>query len=238
MNRHSRCTRSFRLAVAPLITAAVLTAGCGQVSDMLGLSSKPAKAPVPLEKPDSASVEPSAAAPGQTASTTAPSKTSTTSARPARKRPAATGAANATTQAAASGTASPAVTLVDDDSALVSRAGANGAPALAPVVNGARPLMLDPARIYSSADADVVPARLIKAQTSGPVFRNMASTVNTMELIISRQGRVEEVKLTSPTKKMTDMLLLSGAKTWKFVPATKDGQPVRYRTQFSWEETP
>jgi hypothetical protein len=34
------------------------------------------------------------------------------------------------------------------------------------------------------------------------------------------------------------MLLLSGAKTWKFVPATRNGQPVRYRTQFSWEETP
>jgi hypothetical protein len=37
---------------------------------------------------------------------------------------------------------------------------------------------------------------------------------------------------------MTDMLLLSGAKTWKFVPALKDGQPVRYRTQFSWDATP
>ena len=223
-------------ALAPMITAAALSAGCGQVSDMLGLSSKPAKVPVPIEKQDSAPVEGSAATPGQT-TPAAPSKTSTTSARRARKRTAATGTANLTTQAAGNA-ASPEVALVDNDSALESRAGALATPALAPVVNGARPLMLDPARIYSGADADVVPARLIKAQTSGPVFRNMASTVNTMELIISKQGRVEEVKLTSPTKKMTDMLLLSGAKTWKFVPATKDGQPVRYRTQFSWEETP
>lgn len=127
---------------------------------------------------------------------------------------------------------------MDNDSALESRVGANGAPALAPVVSGARPLVRDERRIYSSEDTDVVPARLIKAQTTGPVFRNMASSVNTMELIISKQGRVEEVKLTSPSRKMTDMLLLSGAKTWKFVPAMKDGLPVRYRTQFSWEETP
>ena len=224
-----------------MLTAAVLSAGCGQVSDMLGLSSKPATAPVPLEKPDPALVEtPAAATPGQTASTApAASKTSTASARPARKRTAATAVASASTQApAAANTASPEVTLVDNDSTLESRAGAQATPALAPVVSGVRPLMLDGARIYSSADVDVVPARLIKAQTSGPVFRNMASSVNTMELIISKQGRVEEVKLTSPTKKMTDMLLLSGAKTWKFVPATREGQPVRYRTQFSWEETP
>jgi hypothetical protein len=36
---------------------------------------------------------------------------------------------------------------------------------------------------------------------------------------------------------MTDMLLLSGAKLWKFEPATKDGQPVRYRTTVSWQTT-
>ena len=127
---------------------------------------------------------------------------------------------------------------MDNDRALEAREGDNGTPALAPVVSGARPILRDERRIYSSEDTDVVPARLIKAQATGPVFRNMASSVNTMELIISKQGRVEEVKLTSPSRKMTDMLLLSGAKTWKFVPALKDGQPVRYRTQFSWEETP
>jgi hypothetical protein len=37
---------------------------------------------------------------------------------------------------------------------------------------------------------------------------------------------------------MTDMLLLSGAKTWKFTPAMKEGVPVRYRTTISWEITP
>jgi len=48
---------------------------------------------------------------------------------------------------------------------------------------------------------------------------------------------VQQVKLAAPPKRMTDMLLLSGAKTWRFTPALKDGQPVRYRTVVSWETT-
>jgi hypothetical protein len=212
------------------------------VSDMLGLSSKSTKTTAPIEQPDATPLEaPAAATPGHATTTAAGAKSSTTSSssRPARKRAAATGTADAASEATApSNAASPEVALVDNDGALESRAGGNGAPALAPVVSGARPIVRDERRIYSSDDTDVVPARLIKAQTTGPVFRNMASSVNTMELIISKQGRVEEVKLTSPSRKMTDMLLLSGAKTWKFVPAMKDGLPVRYRTQFSWEETP
>jgi outer membrane biosynthesis protein TonB len=59
-----------------------------------------------------------------------------------------------------------------------------------------------------------------------------------MELVITREGRVETVRLLTPATRMTDMLLLSGAKTWKFAPALKEGQPVRYRTRFSWEATP
>ena len=62
--------------------------------------------------------------------------------------------------------------------------------------------------------------------------------MNTMELVVSRPGRVEQVRLLTPVKRMTDMLLLSGAKTWKFTPAMKEGQPVRYRTMFRWEATP
>jgi len=218
-----------------MIMAAVMSGGC----DMLGLSSKPAKTSAPVEKPDPASA-------GTATATNTPSSNATASAtgakpaasRPARKRAPAAGAALASNAAAASSSAtSPEVAAVDSDSSLESRVGAQSTTAAAPFVTGARPVGVD-GRIYSQADEDVIPARLVKSPTSGPVFRNMASTVNTMELIISKQGRVEEVKLTTPAKKMTDMLLLSGAKTWKFVPATKNGQPVRYRTQFSWEETP
>lgn len=84
----------------------------------------------------------------------------------------------------------------------------------------------------------MVPAKLLTPQKGGPTFRNITPDVNTMEIVVSTQGRVEQVKLVTPPKRMTDMLMLSGAKTWKFSPALKNGQPVRYRTEFSWEMTP
>ena len=59
-----------------------------------------------------------------------------------------------------------------------------------------------------------------------------------MELIISEDGTVEQVKLLSDPKRMTDMMLLSGAKTWRFDPARREGTPVRYRLVFMWEATP
>jgi hypothetical protein len=92
--------------------------------------------------------------------------------------------------------------------------------------------------IYSQDDPDVTPARLLTTREGGPLFRGMVPDMNTMEMVVSEQGRVEQVRLLTPAKRMTDVLLLSGAKTWKFAPASRDGQPVRYRTMFSWPSVP
>ena len=92
--------------------------------------------------------------------------------------------------------------------------------------------------IYSKDDPDVIPARLLMTKECGTAFPRRRPEMNTMELVVSRQGRVEQVRMITPARTMTDMLLLSGAKTWKFTPALKEGQPVRYRTMFSWESTP
>lgn len=113
-------------------------------------------------------------------------------------------------------------------------------PTLAPSIatHTADPLFLgsELSRIYSKDDPDVTPAQLLSGQSTAGLS-TVLSDINTMELVISKMGRVETVKLSAPPKRMTDMLLLSGAKTWKFAPAMKDGQPVRYRTQVSWETT-
>ena len=82
----------------------------------------------------------------------------------------------------------------------------------------------------------MVPARLLVSQNGGGLNASVAD-INTMELVISKFGRVEQVKLSAPAKRMTDMVLLSSAKTWKFTPAMRNGQPVRYRTRYSWETT-
>jgi outer membrane biosynthesis protein TonB len=65
-----------------------------------------------------------------------------------------------------------------------------------------------------------------------------AVVVNRMELVIAADGSVERVRLVNGPTRMPDMMLLSGAKAWKFTPAFKNGVPVRYRTTVSWTGFP
>lgn len=89
--------------------------------------------------------------------------------------------------------------------------------------------------IYSSGDQDVAPPRMLAPQLPpGPLVLGGSPERNVMELIVGDDGSVERVKLLTPARRMTDMMLLSGAKTWKFAPASKDGQTVRYRLALSW----
>jgi hypothetical protein len=65
-----------------------------------------------------------------------------------------------------------------------------------------------------------------------------SQTQNRMELIIGVDGRVEQVRMLSDLERMPDMMLLSGAKSWLFKPAMKDGRPVRYRLPVTWAVSP
>ena len=64
------------------------------------------------------------------------------------------------------------------------------------------------------------------------------NNVNVMEIVIGGDGAVERVKLVSSPRRLPDMMLLSGAKTWKFEPASRDGRSLRYRLLLSWAATP
>ena len=55
--------------------------------------------------------------------------------------------------------------------------------------------------------------------------------VGTLDLVIDETGRVEQVKLQSPTNRYQDRMLVAHAKSWVFKPALRDGQPVKYRTR-------
>jgi outer membrane biosynthesis protein TonB len=59
-----------------------------------------------------------------------------------------------------------------------------------------------------------------------------------MEIVVSATGEVERVRLVNGPTRMPDMMLLSAAKSWRFRPALKDGEPVRYRTTASWTGFP
>jgi len=96
-----------------------------------------------------------------------------------------------------------------------------------------------PIPIYSASDATVQPAVLSKPQLLPPPFGGAGSGKPVrLELVISPTGTVERARFLEAPQRMADMMLLSSAKTWRFTPAVKDGQPVRYRTVLSWVGTP
>jgi hypothetical protein len=151
---------------------------------------------------------------------------------PARTVP---GVATRSTSTARSGASPPALDL----SALrPPDAGRPESPLAAPIVP--TPVeTVDPEAIYTSADAGINPPKMLYPQLPPPplVVSTSDNSVNVMEIIIGGNGSVERVRLVSQPRRMTDMMLLSGAKSWKFAPASKDGLPVRYRMAFAWAAT-
>jgi hypothetical protein len=113
------------------------------------------------------------------------------------------------------------------DATATARAPEEAAPAAAPII--------DPTIIYTSADQEVSPPKMLFPQLPPPpLVIGAGNALNVMEITVGNSGSVEHVRLVSPPRRLTDMMLLSGAKLWKFTPASKDGQPVRYRIAVSW----
>jgi hypothetical protein len=93
--------------------------------------------------------------------------------------------------------------------------------------------------LYSVEDTDVSPPVLLYPQLPPPLMVDHDNgPVNRMEVVVSAEGVVERVRLVHAPTRMPDMMLLSGAKLWKFTPAYKDGEPVRYRTVLTWKGFP
>jgi hypothetical protein len=59
-----------------------------------------------------------------------------------------------------------------------------------------------------------------------------------MEVVVSERGTVERVRLLDGPRRMSDIMLLSGAKAWRFQPAMKGDTPVRFRTVLRWNSVP
>jgi len=93
--------------------------------------------------------------------------------------------------------------------------------------------------VYSNADLDVQPPVLVHPQLPAPLLTgDHSDATNRMELIVSANGNVERVRLINGPRRMPDMMLLSGAKVWKFEPAVRNGTRVRYRTIVAWIGAP
>jgi len=92
--------------------------------------------------------------------------------------------------------------------------------------------------IYSGQDADVEPPVLLHPQIPTNLMLAGESRLNIMELVVSETGSVERVRLVAGPSRLPDVMLLSGAKAWRFKPASRDGEAVRYRALVSWAGTP
>jgi hypothetical protein len=84
--------------------------------------------------------------------------------------------------------------------------------------------------VYSENDRGIVPPRSLSRQFPDttpigvPPYR-----VGTLEMIIDREGNVDKVKLHTPLNRYHERMVVSAAKAWRYLPATKDGRPVKCR---------
>ncbi len=82
--------------------------------------------------------------------------------------------------------------------------------------------------VYSADAEGIVPAVLIRPHLpSEPPSSVSSAELGVLELVVSRTGLVDQVRLISPENRYQDRMIVAAAKTWRFQPATKDGTPVR-----------
>jgi outer membrane biosynthesis protein TonB len=99
------------------------------------------------------------------------------------------------------------------------------------------PLAVAPSIVYTQTDQNVEPPRLLSRVLPRRVPSG-GSDAATVEVVISPEGGVERVRLTSQPRRLVDVMELSAAKAWQFDPALKDGQPVRYRFELATSVPP
>jgi hypothetical protein len=98
--------------------------------------------------------------------------------------------------------------------------------------------LLEDNYVYSSNGAGVLAPRLVSLGFVHPLVRGFETRTSTLELLISKSGTVERAKIFSPSRNWEDAMLLSRAKTFQFVPAQRNGFPVRYRFVMAVDATP
>ena len=92
------------------------------------------------------------------------------------------------------------------------------------------PDVLAAAEVFSAEDPLVAPPHLVRPQL--PTISRSGARVEDLpelEILVSATGGVENVRLISRGTEPNSAMMLSAVKAWFFQPATRDGQPVRYR---------
>jgi hypothetical protein len=87
--------------------------------------------------------------------------------------------------------------------------------------------------IYSEVDADVVPPVAVYPHLPRALLGSARPDAATFDVVIDRNGKVESVRLRHAPRSIGNAMILtmtvSAAKAWRFQPAIRGGQAVRYR---------
>jgi protein TonB len=102
-------------------------------------------------------------------------------------------------------------------------------PAPVAVAPAAPPAPPAPARVYTSDDANVVPPTPLNQAL--PAFRGMSpiQRIGRIEVVIDETGGVESAVMSVSVTSAYDKVALSAARAWRYVPATVNGAPVKFR---------
>ena len=92
--------------------------------------------------------------------------------------------------------------------------------------------------VYSSEGAGVVAPRLTSLGFVHRLVSGLRVRTSTIEMVVSKSGTVERARIYSSPAHWEDALLLSRAKTFRFVPASRNGSPVRYRFVMDVDTSP
>ena len=120
---------------------------------------------------------------------------------------------------------------------------ADETPAADPSTVEAQPVV-EPEAAPTNSAADVETDKIVPPRLLDPVrlpwWASEATyhSSNMIELAITETGKVARVRLVSPAVRMTDMMMLSAAKTWTFEPASQNGHPMPYTLTLNVAVTP
>lgn len=83
--------------------------------------------------------------------------------------------------------------------------------------------------IYREGDPGIVPAVPVEQQLPRFTFASLRPPEGALELLIDENGDVVEVTVSTSVHPRYDPLLVTAARSWKYIAARKDGKPVAVR---------
>jgi len=107
-----------------------------------------------------------------------------------------------------------------------------------PIVAASIPALPEDDYLYSNEGGGVVAPRLTSLGFVRRLVSGLRVRTSTIELVVSKDGTVERAKIFSTPAHWEDALLLSRAKMLQFVPANRNGFPVRYRFVMDVDTSP